>query len=159
MGKKELARVEKLVSEVELVALPLGDEQPSEEVENRTATTVRQAQAELNAWRAAAQELAKNPHEAMKLAMEKLLEQSRTAQTRLDASKALVREQIERAFARIFVKEAREEARAAKAAFSKADEAEGPFLKGIENLSAQQTAAAVAACEGVAETAQAALDK
>merc|ERR1712176_272173 len=96
---------------------------------------------------------------AMKLAMEKLLEQSRTAQTRLDESKALVREQIERAFARIFVKEAREEARAAKAAFSKADEAEGPFLKGIENLSAQQTAAAVAACEGIADKAQAALDK
>merc|ERR1711879_284831 len=35
----------------------------------------------------------------------------------------------------------------------------GPFLKGIENLSAQQTAAAVAACEAAAEKAQAALDK
>merc|ERR1740129_439586 len=107
----------------------------------------------------AAQELANNPHEAMKLAMEKLLEQSRTAQTRLDEAKALVREQIERAFARIFSKEAREETQSAAATFRKADEAEGPFLKGIENLSAQQTAAAVAACEGVAETAQAALDK
>jgi len=157
--KKELARMEKLVSEVELVALPLGDEQPSEEAEEKTASTVRKVQAELDAWRGAAQELANNPHEAMKLAMEKLLEQSRTAQTRLDEAKALVRGQIERAFARLFAKEAREETQSAAATFRKADEAEGPFLKGIENLSAQQTAAAVAACEAAAEKAQAALDK
>merc|ERR1712039_506712 len=33
------------------------------------------------------------------------------------------------------------------------------FLKGIENLSAQQTVAAVAACEAAAEKAQAAVDQ
>merc|ERR1712242_331422 len=104
-------------------------------------------------------ELANNPHEAMKLAMEKLLEQSRTTQACLDEAKALVRGQTERAFARIFAKEARDEAKQAAATCRQTDEAEGPFLKGIENLSAQQTAAAVAACEAAAEKAQAALDQ
>jgi len=154
---KEVARLGKVVSDVENLALPLGDEQPSEQAEESTAMSVRDAQEALDTWSKAAGTLADNPHGSMKLAMERLLEQGRAMQARLNDAKSMIREQNERAFCRIFVREVRAEVKKAVAVMAKTEEAEGPFLKGIEVLSPGQSAETIAACEAAAAKAEAAL--
>mmetsp|Transcript_48804 Transcript_48804/g.139632 ORF Transcript_48804/g.139632 Transcript_48804/m.139632 type:complete len:1345 (-) Transcript_48804:165-4199(-) len=152
--RQELARLEQRISDVELQALPLGDEQPTEQQEEVTALALRDAEEALGAWREAAGRLAKNPHGAMGLAMGRLVEQGEALQRRLAEAAALTREPGERALCRIFVREAQAELKKGEAALAKAEAAEGPFLTGIEVLSSAQSAETIAACEKAAGAAR-----
>jgi len=157
--KRDLAKLDQTVADVEMLTIPLGDEQQSEEAEEATAMKVRDMEGAIDTWRQAAEALADHPHTSMKLAMERLLARSGELQQRVSAAKAMIRDQNERALCRIFAREAQREVERAEEAMRQAEEAEGPFLKGIEVLSPVQTAETIAACEVAAARAGAVLDE
>jgi len=145
--KESLAKIEKKVSQVEVLALPLGDERSSDASDESTATAVQDAQDALTAWVRAAEKFRTDPHGSMRLAMDRVREEAVKIQARLDEVKETTREERERGMCRLYVREGLVHVREVEAAVEKADAAEGPFLKGIEVLDADLTSRTVAACE------------
>merc|ERR1712032_781426 len=81
---KNLSSIESAVSELELLALPLGDERPSNEGDESVAQRVRISQDTLDKWSKGAEPLAANaPHISLRLAMGRVWERSRKLQGRL----------------------------------------------------------------------------
>jgi len=82
--KKALASVEKKISKVEVLTLPLGDERPSDAGKESTAKAVDDAQSALSAWHQAADKFKNDPHMAMRLAMARVFAEAKKLQIRLD---------------------------------------------------------------------------
>jgi len=148
--KAAFTELEAKVDEAELENLPLGDErEPSEEVEDARAASAQRASHALSKWRAAAEALANNPHGAMRLAMGRLLERSLACRARLKEVEAMGRSWRERALCRVFLGEAQEAVDRAVRASAAVEEAEKPFVKGIEvsAMEAAEASEALAVCE------------
>merc|ERR1711972_938372 len=157
--KKELADVGKIISEVELLTLPLGDEGPAEQADELKSLQVQSAQESLNKWQANAKSLEQNPHGAMKLSMGRLLKESEKFQTQLNEVYTSTRDWREPAMCRIFVREGRAKMTKVEEAMARAEEAEGPFLKGIEILSIEQSTETITTCEAAALATQTILNE
>jgi len=157
--KKSLKALEALATEAETSALPLGDEQPSDQTAEVTAESIRKAQVAIDAWQKQAEVLANNPHGGMELAMGRLLEEAKQLQARLSDAKALAGASNERALCRIFAREVPAEVAKAEEVMRKAEEAEGPFLKGLEVISVEQSSSVIASCEAASATARSILQE
>mmetsp|Transcript_23922 Transcript_23922/g.38200 ORF Transcript_23922/g.38200 Transcript_23922/m.38200 type:complete len:2017 (-) Transcript_23922:43-6093(-) len=72
------------------------------------------------------------PNAAARSALSKLSDRMKAAHAKIDEVKAITKEQREQVVSEAYVKEADEKAKAAEASFEKANEAESPYLKGIE---------------------------
>ncbi|CAK0880676.1 unnamed protein product, partial [Prorocentrum cordatum] len=155
--RASLDRLEAAVAEAELQALPLGDESEAEQggEAGRAGAVVAAARALASWWRTC-DELAESPHGALQLAAGRLRQRGREVQARLDGAKELVRGELERAEAQLLREEGRERLEAAEGALARAEEAEGPFLIGLE-LDPGGAAEALAACEVAAVAARRAL--
>jgi len=154
--KAELAALAAKVDEVELLTLPLGDERPSDEVseaQESKAASVLLVQDTVEGFQQRAEALADNPHGAMKLAMGRLLPGVAKLRERLRAARAGNRA-VERALCRVLMRQGKPKLEPAQAAMAKAEQAEGPFLKGIEILEPALHQATVAACEAAATEAR-----
>jgi len=95
--KAALAKLAKTLEQVEVLALPLGDEKTSEASEDKTAEAVTNAQEALLSWSRQAENFKKNPHIAMRLAMLRLIDEAKRLQQRFDDVKESTRDQRERA--------------------------------------------------------------
>jgi len=95
--KAALAKLAKTLEQVEVLALPLGDEKTSEASEDKTAEAVTNAQEALHSWSRQAENFKKNPHIAMRLAMLRLIDEAKRLQQRFDDVKESTRDQRERA--------------------------------------------------------------
>jgi len=150
--KAALIELEAKVDEAELVNLPLGDEsEPSEEVEDERVAAVLRASQALQTWRAAAEVHAQSPHGALKVAIGRVLTRSDASKRRLQEVEALGRHWRERAMCRIFLREASDAIDKLEISFSKSDDVEEPFLKGLEaaGMEASEAEQALEACEAV----------
>jgi len=157
--RKALAVVEQQISQVELLALPLGDERATEDSDASTVKAVKDAEDALTAWLRAAEKFQSNPHGAMRFAMARVAKEAEPIQARLSEVKESTLEQSQRNVCRTYIKEATAQLRQADAALERVDLAEGPFLKGIEVLDKDVAASAIVDCEQAASVAKNVLKK
>jgi len=143
--KTELGKFNKTIAKLEIETLPLGDERPSDEAEEKMSANVDDTQAKLSAWRAAANAMA-TPI-ALKIAMQRLVVKSSEHQVQLDSVKKDTFERRGRANSRIYLRQGQALIVKAEKAMAKAEQAEGPFLMGSEAVPAKEALKAVSACE------------
>merc|ERR1712151_319146 len=94
---------------------------------------------------------------SVKAGLDKLMERTKAAQEKLAAVEKKTKDQRERAQAAQFVKTAKEKTDAVDVALEKVDEAELPFLKGIESLPLQEAMDTIKESETVSAAAQKAI--
>lgn len=163
--RQELERLEQVVSDTELQVVPLGDESLSEEAEVATAIALWQTQSALACWRASAKALELHPHKAMQLAIRRLQARFEGLEARVTEAKASApaspegRATRQRALVEAFIRDGRAQLLEVEKLLDKADEAEGPFIKGLELTDPVEKAAALASCEAASDVAGFALDK
>jgi len=154
--KSQLGELDKMLSEVEIQTIPLGDERPTDEEEERLALAVQGAQDKMSAWRTQANKLV-TPG-ALRIAIQRLVSQSDALQKRSDVMKRETRDRCGRAMCRIYLREGKAKVDDLEAAMIKAEQAEGPFLMGLESVPAKEAAAAIEQCEAAASVVKDVLD-
>jgi len=158
--RHEIEACRTLVEEIELATLPLGDERPSAEANNRTAELIESTRVRLAEWQAAVEAIAKShAHGSLRHAMNRVIVQGVELRSALAEARSTAGDRLNQAFCNIFLREGRAHIKSAEAAMLEADRAEGPFLTGIEVLSPEQAAKAVARCESAASSAQGVVDR
>merc|ERR1712050_371973 len=158
--KKEFESLTATVEKIELEALPLGDEVISEEANKSMAELVHSTGDQLKQWLVVAESLAtKHAHGSMRHAMKRLASEGAKLQARLAEARAIAGDRLNLAFCDIFVREGKVQLQKAEEAMMKADQAEGPFLKGIDVLSASHGGKAIAQCEAAATSAKTVFDE
>lgn len=157
--KRELKRLDGIVSDMELQTLPMGDEQPTEEEEENTANSIQGVQDTVAAWLRELEAVQRNPHIGYRVASARTLAEARKLQARIVEARSIIREQLERASCRLFAREAAKKIADVEGTMKKAEAAEAPFLKGVEISDSAQHSKAVTACETAATAAQKALDE
>merc|ERR1711920_350706 len=94
----------------------------------------------------------------IKAALDKLTERIKTSQEKLTKVKSATKDQREQAQANLYIEKAKEQAAQMDAAMEKIDEAELPFLKGIESLPLQETNETIKASEAASVAASKAIN-
>jgi len=98
-----------------------------------------------------------NAPPAIKSTLEKLSSRCKKAEASLAEVKAATKEQREQVLSQSYVKEGLEKTVAVEAALDKVEEAEAPYLKGIEVLPLEETRLAIKAADDVCQVVQAAI--
>jgi len=145
------------VSKVETLATPLGDEHPTDEVIKQIDMAVNNAQGLLAT---AAKSIEGHMADAMpilKVALSKLIGRAKKAQDKIEAVKAVTKEQRERVTGDSYVKEAQQKTAEVDGALVKVSTAELPFLKGIEVLPLGEATATLKDSEVAAKAVQKAI--
>lgn len=122
--KAEAKRLDDVVAEAELLALPLGDEVPGADSEDSTAQAFVKATDEVDKWLTAAKVYKSDPHGAMRIAMGRVLEEGAKLQARLAETKVSLGSKLERGSCRLFVKEGAEMLKAADKAVASLEAAD-----------------------------------
>jgi len=158
--KKELEACRALVDEVDLAALPLGGEDPSAEANDRTAELHESTRTKLSEWQTAAEALATSvAHGALRHGLKRLTVQGAELQSALALARKTAGGRLDRACCKIALREGRLHVKKAEEAMLKADQAEAPFLSGVEVLSPEKSTKAIAQCEAAASAAQKEVDQ
>eukprot|EP00931_Biecheleriopsis_adriatica_P066618 TRINITY_DN40933_c0_g1_i1.p1 TRINITY_DN40933_c0_g1~~TRINITY_DN40933_c0_g1_i1.p1 ORF type:complete len:1082 (-),score=318.49 TRINITY_DN40933_c0_g1_i1:46-3291(-) len=155
----ELAKIEEETAEVELLTLPLGDELPSEEADLVTFKRDWDVNQALAAWMGQAKALEQNPHVALRLAIGRLLPKGNELKARLQEVKALGGVRREQALCKLLLQAADKEVLEVEEAMLKAEEVEGPFLTGLEDLQQSLCSETLTLCKAEALKTQRRLDK
>merc|ERR550532_3737747 len=95
--------------------------------------------------------------DSLKASLQKLVERCKAAQANITEVLALTKDQRERVMSEAFVKQGKEKTDEVDQALEKVNEAELPFLKGIEVLPLKETNETIAASETAAAAVQAAV--
>jgi len=154
--KKEIVELTKAVGEVEVLTLPLGDERPSEQSEEEMAVAINSVQDQLSSWRNLADSMV-NPG-ALRIAMQRVISESDKLQKRMDEMKRATSDRAGRAMCRVYLKEGRNWLEKVESAMAKAEQAEGPFLIGVE-LPKSESTTAIQACQAAATAVREVLDR
>jgi len=156
--EEELSVLDKEIARVEILTTPLGDERPSDDSIRDMAAAVTNAQKVLSETQKALDQAQQGAQGPLKTALVKLLARTKKSQEKLDEIKAITQEQRERVQVEAIIKEARERLDRATDAFKKTDEAELPYMKGMDMLPLSEALPAVAACETAGVAVQQAIN-
>jgi hypothetical protein len=158
--KMELKTLTALVDQIELAALPLGDERPSDKANSSTAELMESTRLRLGQWKSTAESLAtKHAHGSLRHAMKRLVAQAVKLQATWIEARATAGSRLDQACCTWFLREGRHQVKKAEDAMVKAGQAEGPFLQGVEVLSSEQAAKTIARCEAAAASAKNVIDE
>jgi len=131
--KGKLENLKSMVDSVELQALPLGDEKPSEEADMLMANAVEDADKEVKAWSESVEALAsKSAHGALKHAMTRMLKEKVKLQSRLADVRKMASERLERAFCKIFLEKGETGLTELSAAMAKVESADSEAVEQFE---------------------------
>jgi len=162
-GKKVIAEVSKKVGdaelEVEKVVSVLKGTKPSTDEIAAAEASIAPAMASAVAAVKLVEERLQPAQCALKTELGLMLDRSKETKKKLEDFKVQLRSQMEGLQAEAILKEAGVLTQAAEDAFLKTTEAEGPFLKGVENVPVEESEAAIAACKSTASVAEAAVAK
>merc|ERR1712107_757685 len=125
--------------------------------EEKMALHVKRTQEALSEWRAGAEKL--TTPAALKLAMGRVLAEASTVQASLDVVKKDTAERRHRAMCRIYAREGLPLVTKLEGAMTLAEDAEAPFLTGIEDQKGPEAREAVEACEKEAAVVQKVLEE
>eukprot|EP00933_Yihiella_yeosuensis_P034427 TRINITY_DN27916_c3_g1_i2.p1 TRINITY_DN27916_c3_g1~~TRINITY_DN27916_c3_g1_i2.p1 ORF type:complete len:992 (+),score=318.18 TRINITY_DN27916_c3_g1_i2:445-2976(+) len=157
--RSELKKLEEIIDELEMQLMPMGDEEPAMEAELVTFTRLWKTETELLDWISHVQVLQKNPHGALRFVANRLLSDGNSLAARLSEVKDTDKPRCEKGLCLVFKKLAAPEAEKCEVAMQEAEAAEGPFLKGLEDVPSALALKTVSLCEAAAEKAQKVLDK
>lgn len=158
--RDELDSLIETVDKIELEALPLGDEEISEESNKNMAELIYSTGDHLQQWLATAESLAATHcHGSLRHAMKELAAEGVKLRSRLKEAREMSGDRLNRTFCQIFLREGKVQIHKAEEAIKKADQAEGPFLKGVDILPSEQGAKAILQCEAAAASAKAVFDE
>ncbi|CAE8620017.1 unnamed protein product, partial [Polarella glacialis] len=150
---------EAAVEKMETLATPLGDEKPNDEAIAQIDVAVKEAQAALSKSATSLDSQMAGASPPLKGSLSKLVVRAKKAQEKIDSVKASTRVQREKVSAEAFALEAEKKVEAVEAALLKVNEAELPFLKGIEVLPLKEATAIIEESESAAKLVQQALDE
>jgi len=158
--RDSVAKLATEVDRVELLTLPMGDERPGDEAEERMAHAIAKAQEAVTALvQKAEASVAGRNGRIMKAGAPWILEQAEPLQLKLNEMRTSTKERCHGALSRTVLRGCQEKVDAAEDKLRKADEAEAPFLKGIEASSTAETRKIIAKCEVAAAAAQHSVDE
>jgi 3-deoxy-D-manno-octulosonate 8-phosphate phosphatase KdsC-like HAD superfamily phosphatase len=144
---KEMDDIEAELEKVEIMTTPIGDERPSNEAIQEMDVAVTAVQTSLTECKKACDSAALSATGPHKEALQKLLERCKEAQEKLDEIKETTREQTERVLSEKILAEAQGKTDKIEEAFEKAEQAEAPYLKGLDVLPLEEAIQAVADSE------------
>jgi hypothetical protein len=140
---KEMEEVEAEVERVEILTTPVGDERPSNEAITEMDAAVESVQKKVTDLKNACDAALKGAQGVHKEVLEKTLARAAEAQTQIDEIKATTREQSERVQCEQILVEAKRKVDRVEEAFLKAEQAEAPYLKGLDALPVEEATKAV----------------
>jgi len=154
--EEKIKQAELEVAKVETFSTPLGDEKPSDESIKQIDAAVGVAQEALTAVMKSIDLhiTSASAMPAFKAPLSKLLARAKKSQEKVDKVKALTREQRERVSCEEFQREASSKAAEVDAALEKVNDAELPFLKGIEELPLSEATLTIKTSEDAADVVQ-----
>jgi len=155
--EEKLKQVEIEVGNAETLASPLGNEGIKDDDITKIDAGVSSAQSSLASVVKSMDSEMQNALAPLKAALSKLLSRAKKFQERLDKVKMATREQREQISSGLFIKEAQNKASEVEAASEKLNEAELPFLKGIEVLPRKEATALITDSEAAGEIVQKAI--
>jgi hypothetical protein len=154
--KDELDTLVETVDKIELEALPLGDEAISDESNKNMAELIFSTGDQLHQWLATAESMASShSHGSLRHAMKELASEGTKLRSRLKEAREMAGDRLNSTFCKIFLREGKGQIEKAEEAIKKTDVAEGPYLKGVDKLPADQAAKAISQCEAAAVSAKA----
>jgi hypothetical protein len=154
--KDELDTLVQTVDKIELEALPMGDEAVSDESNKNMAELIFSTGDNLQQWLATAESMAaSHSHGSLRHAMKELAAEGSKLRSRLKEAREMAGDRLNSTFCKIFLREGKVQIHKAEEAIKKTDVAEGPFLKGVDKLPADQAAKAISQCEAAAASAKA----
>lgn len=156
---EDLERLEKEVEEAEILTTPLGDERPSNEHIGNMIATVENVQKKLTVITAALQGVQGIVIGQTKIVLEALMQKVKVAQGKVDEMKETTKEQRERVECDNIIQVARARMQSVDEAFTRVDDAEVPYLKGIELLPLDEAQPAVAESEAAVADVQKAINE
>jgi hypothetical protein len=130
--EEKITQAEKEVAKVETLATPIGDERPSDETIAQIDSAVSVAQTSLSTAVKSIDVHMSNAIPSLKAALSKLISRAKKSQEKVDAVKESTRVQRERVSCDKFLQLALAKTEEVEKALDKVNEAELPFLKGIE---------------------------
>jgi len=158
--KAELDNLTQTVDKIELESLPMGDEAVSEESNKNMAELIYSTGDHLQQWLAAAETIvARHSHGALRHAMKGLVAEGTQLRSRLKEAREMAGARLNRTFCTIFLREGKVQIHKAEEAIKKTDQAEGPFMKGVDILPSEQGAKAIMQCETAAASAKVVFDE
>jgi hypothetical protein len=152
--EKKMKAVDDEVTKAENLATPIGDERLSVEKVEDILTAVGVAQVTLTKTLRSIQSSMTGATPQLKSALTKLASRAEAAQKQLDSMKSTSKEHRERAVAESHVKESTTKSEAVEEMLVKLDEAELPFLKGVEVLPLEEAQSTIEQCEASAALVQ-----
>eukprot|EP00927_Polykrikos_kofoidii_P065794 TRINITY_DN61510_c0_g1_i1.p1 TRINITY_DN61510_c0_g1~~TRINITY_DN61510_c0_g1_i1.p1 ORF type:complete len:2086 (-),score=507.96 TRINITY_DN61510_c0_g1_i1:169-6426(-) len=156
---QKLKQAQNEIEKVEQASIVADGEELSGEAVQTLVESMGTASALLRSIQVAIQPVVASAPPATKVALEKLLEQRKSGQDKIDKIRASTKEPCEKVLSVLFVKEGEDKLAAVEAALEAMADAELPFLKGIEVLPLQEASATVAASEKAASAAQDAINE
>jgi len=155
--EQRLKEAEAEVEKVDTASKPKSGEKLSDDAIKEMDEGMNKAQASLKTTQKSVEVHMNGAPPALKGALQKLLDRAKKAQLTLDAIKAATKEQRQKVLGEVFVKEATRLTDLVDEAIDKTNEAELPFLKGIEVLPLKEALDTITASEAASVAAQAAI--
>lgn len=150
-------KVEEELEKVEILTTPIGDEKPSDDKVKEMDVAVTGLQKTLTDMKKNCEVALPSALGDAKDVLTKTLARAVEAQARLDEIKATTREQTERVLCDQYVIEATKKLDKVEEAFAKTEEAEAPYLKGLDILPTDEAVKAVSESEAAMVLVQTAI--
>eukprot|EP00927_Polykrikos_kofoidii_P022008 TRINITY_DN20667_c0_g1_i1.p1 TRINITY_DN20667_c0_g1~~TRINITY_DN20667_c0_g1_i1.p1 ORF type:complete len:2068 (-),score=493.97 TRINITY_DN20667_c0_g1_i1:213-6416(-) len=153
-----LSKAEESIQRAETLSSPAADQDsPADDALKEMSDVVSSATSDLKAIAKAIDAHMPGALPVVKVALEKILEKCKDGQKKIDAMRAASKKQLERVMCETYTMDARSLTQEVETTLEKVNEAELPFLKGIEVLPLQEATDTIRESEAAAEAVQKAI--